>query len=135
MLSQPGKRSLLTHKQALNTMKYTIKKFNAPSTRLNHNDKIVPDRYGDSGDFDTEEDGHPVVVMESGVKSFDGTGCEYHEKRGVLAEPAKTWQEAVSRVGIGEDERLADNSPINGTLQSGPDGVDYWAVEVLTLID
>ena len=113
-------------------MRYDIRKFRAPSTALNPNDKIIPDRYGDSGEYDTE-DAYPVVVMETGIRSSDGTQV-YHDKRGITG-PAKTWDEAVNLVRLGEGERFATCSPLHGTLCAGNEGIDFWVVEVLVFVE
>jgi len=118
-------------------MRYTIHTQN----RERHLDHIQDDgrRRGPVGDrqltYDTEEDGHPVVIMESGVDSFDQDGCEYHEKARVCREPAKTWEEAkeiAERVWRQEGYQLAD-SPLHGSKEPGDP--DYWAVEVLKRIE
>jgi len=118
-------------------MKYTI----YIDRQDRHHDHVEPHadglRHSHHGDeehhFDTEEDGYPVVIMESGVQDFD-EDAEYFETRKVCREPAKTWEEALKIAGDfhREDERLAEDSPLHGELESGDP--DFWGVEVLKLI-
>ena len=79
--------------------------------------------------YDTEEDGHPVVIMESGVE-FDEDGnhdrTRYHQKRCVRS-PAESWEEAKSRARLSEDEYIVEEG-LSG-LQSG--NPDSYVVEVI----
>jgi hypothetical protein len=79
--------------------------------------------------YNTEEDGHPVVIMESGVElDEDGNHLrtKYHEKRCVRG-PAQSWEEAKSCARLREDEQVTEEG-VSG-LQSG--NPDYYAVEVI----
>jgi hypothetical protein len=87
------------------------------------NDEIVTHEYG-NGEYDTEEDGYPVIHMVSGIN--ESGDSVYYESRGLYA-PAKTWKGARKLVGadVGEDD-----SPAHGWLHAGwMDRVDYWVVE------
>ena len=115
-------------------MTYTINKFDAPATSLSHNDKVVP-QDGSFG-YDTEEDGYPVVIMETGCKDLDGPGCEYHEKAGILTEPAKTAEEALQLAGpAGDGARYPDEEDPDDAVTLQPGDPDWWCVHVYRLID
>lgn len=99
--------------------------YNDKITTVTHPQMAVPPQ---PGKYDVEEDGYPVVVMETGVDS-DGEPT-YHEQREITG-PAKTWEEAKGQVRLADDEEITEEG-LSG-LQSGSCGeVDYYAVEVLT---
>ncbi|MCS3661760.1 hypothetical protein [Salinibacter ruber] len=79
---------------------------------------------------DTEEDGHPVVINESGVElDEDGNHVRttYHDKRCVRG-PAQSWEEAKDHARLDEDEYITEKGPSG--LQSG--NPDFYAVEVIS---
>lgn len=119
-------------------MKYSIVKWKAPSKSLHHNDGVSPAPYAeDGGDlFDTEEHGHPVVIMESGVEDLDDGGAIYYEKMGVHDTPVKSNAEAIEVAKSYIDEEDGMRFFESHGLQDGGGGeVDYYAVEILKLIE
>ena len=117
-------------------MKYSIVKWNSPSNSLHHNDKASPAPYAEDGDvlLDTEEHGHPVVIMESGVEDLDEGDAVYHEKIGVHHSPAKSEGEAIeiAKEYVEEDMRYHES---HGLQDAGRGGLDYYAVELLKLVE
>jgi hypothetical protein len=101
-----------------------------------YNDKITTvshprkSEYGPTparGAYDVEENGYPVVVMETGIDE-DGDPT-YHEKREITG-PATSWEDAKEQVRLSEDEEITEEG-LSGLQPGGMGEVDYYAVEVL----
>lgn len=110
---------------------YSIKEYSikeGPGT--GHNDEIVTHAGKPSegtGEYSVDEDGHPVVVMETGMDDGHPT---YHDKRKVLA-GAHSWDEAKEMVTLGDGEEIEERG-LSGLQPGGYEKVDYYAVEVVT---
>jgi len=105
-----------------------------------HNDEITTvshprkPEYGpspDRGRYSVEEDGYPVVVMETGIDE-DGHVC-YHEKREIIG-PAKSWDDAKEQVRLSDNEEITEEG-ISGLQPAASGHVDHYAVEVITPVD
>jgi len=102
-----------------------------------YNDEIVTvshphkSEYGPTparGEYDADEDGYPVVVMETGTDE-DGH-VTYHEKREIIG-PAESWEDAKEQVRLSEGEEITEEG-LSGLQSGGMGEVDHYAVEVLT---